>query len=75
MKVSVGKAALLARINRRLAKDDEQLKAARGEEARQDLGDFYVVDFNRNVVVSKDVDPVGLARKLGVLRDYEKAGR
>src|SRR5688572_22854055 len=43
-------------LNRKLAADDEVLKATRGERAQQDLGEYYVVDVNRNAVVRKDVD-------------------
>jgi hypothetical protein len=70
-KVPVSRVALMARINRKLAKDDEVLRASRGMQAHLDVGDFYIVDVRINGVVGKDVDPVALARKLGVLSAWE----
>ena len=64
--------AVVQRINRKLAADDEMLKAARGARMQLDCGDYYVVDFRQNCVTSKDVDPEVLARKLGVLKGYEQ---
>ena len=64
--------ALLQRINRALAQDDEVLKKTRGARAVQELGDYYVLDFNRNALVEKDVDPEELGRELGILEDYER---
>jgi hypothetical protein len=64
--------ALIGRINRALAKQDEVLKKARGGRAIQDLGEWYVANFNRNYLVSKDVDPESLGRELGVLEPWEK---
>jgi hypothetical protein len=49
----------------------EALKATRGERARADLGDFYVVDVDRNFLVATHVDPEAYGRELGVLRQYE----
>ncbi len=63
--------ALLQRINRRLLDDGETVRAARGDQARKDLGDYYRLDFKRNAVVEKDVDVEQLGRKLGVLQPYE----
>ncbi len=70
-KVPVSRRALVQRINRALAGEEECLRTARGGRARQDLGDFYVVNYNRNFVVRKDVDPEDLARELKVLADHE----
>jgi len=70
--VAVTMRALVQRINRQLAKDEEVLKGTRGARARQDLGDFYRLDWNHNRVLETDVDPEGLGRKLGVLRPYER---
>jgi hypothetical protein len=59
--------ALVKRINRCLAGDDEQLHKARGQRTRLELGEYYVVNFKRNFVVAQNVDPETLARELGVL--------
>lgn len=72
-RVPVTMRALMQRINRKLRADDRQLRAARGEgNARHALGDFYLVDFNRNAVIEKDVDPEALGRELAVLRPWEQ---
>ena len=70
--VPVTMRALVQRINRALAQDDEALKKTRGARAIQELGDYYVLDFNRNALVEKDVDPEEFGRELGVLQDYER---
>ena len=69
--VSVSMAALMARINRKLARDGEHLKATRSERDRPELGDYYIVDINRNTVVAKHRYPEELAREIGVLKPYE----
>ena len=69
---TVSKPALLARINRRLAQEDGKLKKVRGERARLDLGDYYVVDVNRNRIVATRVDPETFAREIGALKPYER---
>jgi hypothetical protein len=38
---------------------------------RVDCGNYYILDLKRNAV-SKDIDPENLARKLGVLKDWEE---
>jgi hypothetical protein len=70
--VAVTMRALVQRINRQLKKDQEVLKATRGAQARLDLGAFYRLDWNRNLVLETDVDPEAMGRKLGVLQPYER---
>ncbi len=72
-KVVVSKSALLQRINRKLRKQNEVLKVAKGDRLKQDLGDFYIVDFHMNAVVGMRCDPVALAEELGVLKPFEVA--
>jgi hypothetical protein len=69
---TVSMAALLKRINRHLRKYGEQLRTARGEQARVDFGKYYIVVVERNFVRFKHVDPVELGRELGVLETWEK---
>lgn len=71
-RVPVTMRALVQRINRALRADDEQLKKYRGGRWQSDLGDWYRLDFNRNRIMERHVDPEALGRKLGVLRDYER---
>ncbi len=72
MKVPVSMRALIQRINRKLKPELEALKITRGNQWRPELGDYYVVDLNRNSIIRKDVDPEKIARELGVLRDWEE---
>jgi hypothetical protein len=64
--------AVVKRVNRRLARESWlQLKKSRGWRMRQEVGDYYVLDWNRNFVVRKYVDPAEFARELGVLGEFE----
>ena len=68
---TVTRPALLKRINRTLNHSGERLAITRGDRWRGELGDYYVIDFNRNTIVAQHVDPEELARELGVLRADE----
>lgn len=71
-KVPVSVRAAIQRINRKLKPDMEQLKVTRGGEMlRLDLGDYYIINFNRNWIAHKHVDPEKLGRELGVLAPWE----
>lgn len=63
--------ALVQRINRKLAADGEILKASRGERARKDLGEYFVLNVRAGTVTKPAADPEGLGRRLGVLRTWE----
>ncbi len=70
--VPVAEKALLMRINRKLAKEGRlQVKKLRGELARTELGDFYLLDLNRNAIKATHLDLEAYARELGVLAPYE----
>ena len=71
MEAKVSAGALLKRINRKLAREGQKLKATRGERCRIDLGDHYVTDVCRNILVLHHVNPAALGRKLGVLQEWE----
>jgi hypothetical protein len=71
--VSVSNRALVQRINRKLRPDCEALKKARPRWWNE-LGDYYIVDYNRNWIVAKDVDIEDLGRELGVLQPHETMG-
>jgi len=65
--------ALVKRINRKLVHQNELLKkCSRRSRWLQELGDYYVVGFISNFVRHKDVDPLELARELGVLQPHEE---
>ncbi len=42
------------------------------DESKCHLGEWYIVNFNRNTIVAGHVDPEELGRELGVLRDWER---
>jgi|APFre7841882630_1041343.scaffolds.fasta_scaffold00134_4 hypothetical protein len=70
--VPVSRRALLARLNRKLVPDLETVKRTRDNtRARQDLGEFYVVDEQINGIVEHDIDLEDFARKRGVLAKHE----
>lgn len=72
-RVPVSARALIQRINRKLASQNERLLASReGSRSFQDLGRFYVVDTRVNGVVEKDVDLETRARKLDALAAWER---
>jgi len=75
----VSKRALVQRINRALAHQDQQLRATRGTRSGEgftsdqvELGYYYTVDFRLNCVVEKHVDLEELGRELKVLAAWEK---
>lgn len=70
-KIPVSARALIGRINRKLRHDGETLKALRGERARRDLGDFYVLNVDKNMIVTTHVDPERLGREIEALAPWE----
>jgi hypothetical protein len=74
-KAKVSKRTLIQRINRRLAKSDKMLKVTRSENATFELGDYFVVDTRRNVIVSHHVKIEYLGREIEVLKPYEELER
>lgn len=73
-KVAVSRRALIQRINRVLAKNDEALKARRGGR-RQIDGDYFIVNVARNWMVQEHVwerDLEALGREMEVLAGYEE---
>ena len=69
--VPVSMRALIQRINRKLKPENETLKVLRGDRWRNDLGNYFIVDFYRNVVVAQHVEPEKLGRELEVLKPWE----
>ena len=71
-KVKISERALLARINRRLAKDDQKLLKCRADtRAYADLGDWYIVSQSTNAVEAAHVDLEQLAQELKCIRSFE----
>ena len=64
--------ALVARINRKLEKlNDNRLRKSRGLNAFNNLGEYYVLDVNRNLIIDTSVNVESLARELGVMHEFE----
>ena len=70
--VPVSERALIQRINRKLAAQDEIVRTARGGRAEQDLGRYFIVDVRIGGVVHSDIDLEEWGRELAVLRSYER---
>ena len=78
-RVPVTERALVQRINRALAKQDRKLSKSRsfytsdgqGPHYNDNLGAFYVVDTNRNMLADSHVNIEGLGRSLEVLAEWE----
>ena len=70
-RVPVGRVALVARVNRRLAENNEQLRASKSAGAKQEMGGFYIVNTQVNGVTSSNLDLEDLARELKCLQPWE----
>jgi hypothetical protein len=74
-KVPVSERALVARINRKLEGDSEAIRRCRRDsKGWSELGDYYLIDLEKNCLIAKDVDLQDFARKLGVLANHEALG-
>jgi hypothetical protein len=54
-----------------LAHEEEVLKKTRGQQARSNFGDYYVLHWRSNHVRHGHVDPEAWGRELGVLAAWE----
>lgn len=69
----VSQSALLRRVNRTLARQDKQVRKCRtASRDYGELGDYYCVDINRNLIVDKHVDLENYGRDLKVLNTEER---
>jgi hypothetical protein len=77
MKRVITHRALLARINRKLKAESEKGQFKQVRRSRKDgndyatLGLYYIVDFNRNAVTSREIDLEQYGRDQGCLEAYE----
>lgn len=62
---TISEQALIKRVNRRLAKNAEQLHKYSGSRWQSDLGTFYVSD-ERNHIVGSHIDLNDFAADLGI---------
>lgn len=65
-------AATLKRVNRILAKDEEQLRKNRGGPYSETLPEWICVDLNRNTINGGTDDLESFARELGALKAWER---
>jgi hypothetical protein len=80
VKVAVSKRALFQRINRRLKRDGEELRASRTEKQAEELGDYFTVQvgagqpqkYLSNGVCVVHVKLEKFGRELGVLQPWEQ---
>ncbi len=70
--IAVSKRALIQRINRALEKQEEVLRATRTARAKQEYGDYMIIDTRRNAFVRATDDIEVLGRELHVLAEWEK---
>jgi hypothetical protein len=68
-KVPVQRAALLARVNRRLKKDGQRVYRSRSAAEIASLGDWYIT--GPKGIARRRVDLVALAREMGCLEPWE----
>jgi|LakMenEpi03Aug12_release.lakeMendotaPanAssembly.Ray.scaffolds.fasta_scaffold185143_2 hypothetical protein len=72
LKVAVSERAVIARLKRVLAKDNQRLcKSRENSPGYNYLGDYYIVDNYRNTVEATQVCLEDLAREVGALKPYE----
>jgi hypothetical protein len=71
LKIPVNRRALIARVERALAKQGRELHADR----MSNQTNFYVVDTEKQVVVETGVDIETLARQIGALKPWEVLAR
>lgn len=75
MFVFVTERAVVARINRRLQRDEgplaDVLRKSRGQAALLELGEYYLHSTQYNAIVGKNVDPEAMAREMGLLHPGE----
>jgi len=75
MKIEVSDRALMARINRKLAKEGQKLKKTQPTSKwASELGEFYIVDEKLNTIDATHVDLEKLASELSVLKAGERIG-
>jgi hypothetical protein len=63
--------ALIARVNRKLAKRGQALRKTGSNRWQGDLGAFYVIDTWSNTIAYTNTDPATEAKELGCLGPNE----
>ncbi|MGA1998338.1 MAG: hypothetical protein ABSH45_21445 [Bryobacteraceae bacterium] len=73
-KVLIGTRALIARVNRKLKHEDQQLRTARSQGTEITVGKYFVVSTNPNdgnAIMETHVDLGELGQCLGVIQPWE----
>jgi hypothetical protein len=70
-KIILSEAAVIKRINRKIKHDGLCLRKSRVR-YRNELGDFYLVDVNRNYIDATWVDIEEYGRELSVIKPWEE---
>lgn len=70
--ISVDSAAVLKRINRKLAARGEKLFKTRGDQAALEVGEFFTVNESEQRITGSGLRLEPLARQLGVLMEWER---
>lgn len=63
----ISKSALVQRINQLLAENHVMVRKTKRGKWHDDLGDYYIVDYDHNVVIERHVDLVKKGKELGVI--------
>ncbi len=58
---------LVKRINRHMRHGQQMVRKTRGRQMKNDYGEYYIHDFDRNTIVSHHVDVKALGREMGLL--------
>jgi len=73
MKKQVSERAVMARLNRRLRKDNQQIRKTRDNSRwLVSQGDFFIIDLATKIISDDHVDLDYTARDLGALAAYEE---
>jgi len=70
-KVPVSVRAVIQRINRKLAPNDQQLKKCRGQRWYSDLGLYYILDVDHNLILDTHLNVESVARELNAIEEWE----
>lgn len=73
--VNVTTRALMARINRQLAHEGQKLCTSRSHAERQNLGNYHLIDANRNTVIAypiNDLEKWARSEMPDILKPYER---
>ena len=71
MKAQVSRRAIEARVHRALGNEGQLLFKTRGGRALQQLGEYYVVDIDKNIVKKHHCSLKGMAKDLNCIAGHE----